>query len=464
MVLASYIFPGVFGIRSSSVESERRVRIVFVGRNSREISSRVILCPVASEIWHFRFTGRIRPGVLSICFLFECKNSSGKWRPVSSQMYPVSLWPPERVPWIRRGIFRRVKIVNYLLFFRIPMKAAHYFPSIVEVFVNPAFRRFQKLCRERMPRDVWENSLSKSERVRVWSKIKLRRNCLGTFHQNSPRNVLFDDLPGIKTSRSLPRLTVVTPSFNQAEFLSATMDSVLSHGDIPLDYIVMDGGSTDGSASVIKERQSYLKHWQSGPDKGQSSAIRNGFKHMECGPDDVMAYLNSDDLYCPGTLEYVLRFFAENPDVDVVYGHRIAIDKAGKEIGRWVLPPHDPEVFKLVDYVPQETLFWRRRVYDEVGGIDSSFQFAMDWDLLLKMQKKGARIVRLPWFLAMFRIHQAQKTQQNIDDIGSAEMKRLRIRENHNSPPLPDQIWEAVRKSQVESAWYSDQWKDGKRI
>jgi hypothetical protein len=142
-----------------------------------------------------------------------------------------------------------------------------------------------------------------------------------------------------------------------------------------------------------------------------------------------MAWLNSDDVLFPGSLARVADFFAHNPEVDVVYGHRVLIDVDDREVGRWLLPPHDGEVLSWADFVPQETLFWRRRIWEKVGGqIDESFRFAMDWDLLLRFREAGARFARLPVFLGGFRVHPQQKTSAGISDIGFTEMNRLRQR------------------------------------
>lgn len=141
-----------------------------------------------------------------------------------------------------------------------------------------------------------------------------------------------------------------------------------------------------------------------------------------------MAWINSDDFYLPGALRFVVDYFARHHEVDVLYGHRVLVDENSQEIGRWFLPRHDAEVLRLNDFVPQETLFWRRRLWDKVGGIDPSLKFALDWDLLLRFQAAGARIVRVPYFLACFRIHAAQKTSAQIQSIGQAEIDRLRER------------------------------------
>ena len=126
----------------------------------------------------------------------------------------------------------------------------------------------------------------------------------------------------------------------------------------------------------------------------------------------------------------------------MVYGHRVCIDQDDQEIGRWVLPPHKDELLTWADYVPQETLFWRRRIWEASGGhLDETFKYALDWDLLLRFQKAGAKIVRLPRFLGAFRIHPEQKTSAWFQDTGLQEMDRLRTRCHGRSV-----TWEEINK------------------
>jgi glycosyltransferase involved in cell wall biosynthesis len=247
-----------------------------------------------------------------------------------------------------------------------------------------------------------------------------------------------------------PKFSIVTPSYQQARYLGETMRSVLEQ-DVALDYVVQDGGSTDGSAALIEQfAQQYgpasrpaphaprLAHWSSGRDAGQADAIARGFARTSGGPDDVMAWINSDDYYLPGALAFVADYFARHPEVDVLYGNRIVVDEESREIARWFLPPHDGAVLRLNDFVPQETLFWRRRAWEKAGGLDPSFQFAMDWDLLLRLDAAGARIVRVPWFLACFRAHAAQKTAAFMHSTGQAEITRLRERTHGRSFPAAE--------------------------
>lgn len=224
----------------------------------------------------------------------------------------------------------------------------------------------------------------------------------------------------------VPGIAVVTPSFNQAAFLQRTIDSVVAHQNMPEQYVVQDNCSTDGSVEILRAHSEQFHHWDSSRDAGQSDAINKGFCHTDA---PIMAWLNSDDIYLPGALDYVSSYFAQHPEVDLVYSHRIIIDEHDKEIGRWILPPHDPDILRQVDYVPQETMFWRRSLWERVGAaVDTDFHFAMDWELLLRFQEAGATIVRLDCFLAAFRHHSSQKTVTNADDTGAREINNLRQR------------------------------------
>ena len=224
---------------------------------------------------------------------------------------------------------------------------------------------------------------------------------------------------------ALPRIAVVTPSFEQGQFLERTIRSVLSQHYPRLQYAVQDGGSRDSSVAVLERWGPRLHAWASAPDAGQADAVNRGFARID---GDVMAWLNSDDLYLPGALRQVGEYFATHPEVDVVYGNRIVIDAVDREIGRWILPGHDQALLAWADYVPQETLFWRRRVWEAVGEhVDVTYRYALDWDLLLRFRTAGARFAHLPRFLGAFRFHSRQKTETMTHDVGAAEMERLRV-------------------------------------
>ncbi len=251
---------------------------------------------------------------------------------------------------------------------------------------------------------------------------------LGLHPRHPPLPVKFTPFPRNAPTPAWPRLTVVTPSFQQGEFLPQTLDSVSENDLSGVEHIVRDGGSTDRSVPFLESHPAAHRRWVSAPDGGQAHAIKLGLADSTGAPEDLMAWINSDDFYTPGALDYVRSFFATNLDVDVLYGNRIVVNETGREINRWHLPPHSDAVLKLNDFVPQETLFWRRRIWEDVGGINPDFNFAMDWDLLLRFQAHGAKIVHVPAFLACFRVHASQKTSARMNDIGSVEIDRLRQR------------------------------------
>ena len=245
-----------------------------------------------------------------------------------------------------------------------------------------------------------------------------------TFEQYAPRPL---DLRMLSTAPVLPkqppRIAIVTPSFNHGRFLRATIDSVLAQNYPNLFYHVQDAASGDGTVGILKEYGDRIS-WRSEPDGGQSDAINKGLKDVD---SDILAYLNSDDILLPGALARIASFFEQRPGIDFVYGHRIFIDYAGSEIGRALLPAHNSEALKFAGYVPQETMFWRRRVWDKVGPMDTRFHYAMDWDFMLRAEAAGFKMARLRRFLACFRVHDEQKTTRNYER-GREEMQKLRQR------------------------------------
>jgi len=259
---------------------------------------------------------------------------------------------------------------------------------------------------------------------------------LGRLYQHRPRKL---HLPNTYRNTlpldSMPLVSIVTPSFNHARYLARTIESVLGQDYPNIEYRVQDGCSTDNSLEIIKRYADKLEGWESTPDNGQTNAINRAFARTH---GEIMAWLNSDDILLPGALPFVVDFFNKHPGVDVVYGNRILLDELDMQIGSWVLPPHDNEVLSWADFIPQETLFWRRSIWEKVGGrLDEYFHYAMDWDLILRFRNAGAKFVRLPRFLGGFRVHHAQKTTA-MSNIGEMEMNKLRERELGYLPDVHD--------------------------
>jgi glycosyltransferase involved in cell wall biosynthesis len=224
-----------------------------------------------------------------------------------------------------------------------------------------------------------------------------------------------------------PTISIVTPSLNQGGFLERTLYSVINQNYPALEYVVQDGGSTDRSIEVLRRYARWLSYWTVEADEGQADALNRGFAHTSGA---IMAYLNSDDLLLPGSLAYVARYFAQHVDVDVVYGHRVIITGHDAQIGVHVLPAHDDKTLSLFDFVPQETLFWRRSAWESAGGdFDASLHFGLDWELLLRLRDSGAKMVRVPRFLGAFRVHDGQKTSKSLAQY-YVEASALRARAN----------------------------------
>ena len=252
-----------------------------------------------------------------------------------------------------------------------------------------------------------------------------------------PAGYLRTRLPG-----DPPSMAIVTPSFNQRPFLARTIESVLAQGYPRLEYVVADGGSDDGSREVLEEYGDRLTSWDSVPDGGQADAVNRGFAGTT---GEIMAWVNSDDMLLPGALAHVARCFAEHPEVDLVYGDRVLVDEHDLHVGSWLLPAHDDEVLTLVDYVPQETMFWRRSLWERAGGhLDERYRFTLDWEILLRFRAAGARMVHLPRLLGAFRVHPAQKNETIGPTAGLEEMARLR-EQVHGRPVGPREIEERTR-------------------
>jgi glycosyltransferase involved in cell wall biosynthesis len=219
----------------------------------------------------------------------------------------------------------------------------------------------------------------------------------------------------------LPKISVVTPSFNQAPFLEETIQSVLSQGYPDLEYIVMDGGSTDGSTEIIGKYADRLTDWKSAKDGGQADAIRTGFARAT---GEILCWLNSDDTIAPGTLRRIGEFFAANPDVDLVYGDLNLINAEGKRL--YTARPLLRLGILVYEnaFIPQQAMFWRRSLYERVGGIDPRLHFAMDFDLVIRFLLAGAGVRKLPGVLANYRWHPAAKSS-TLRDVMEKEIREL---------------------------------------
>ena len=277
---------------------------------------------------------------------------------------------------------------------------------------------------------------------------------LGKLFLYSPREVVLPDHYNQAVGRGRDNLsiTLVTPSYCSDRYLEKTITSVFDQHYPALQYVIQDGNSTDQSVSIIRRFAGQLYRWESRADKGQAHAINLGFSETD---GEIMAWLNADDILLPGALAYVAKFFRDHPEVEVVYGHRVLIDAEDKEIGRWILPPHCRYTITWHDFIPQETLFWRRSLWERTGGrINESLQFAMDWELILRFREAGASFVRLPRFLGAFRVHPDMKSIKDIDTIGVREMDMLR--KKYRDPDIDDDRLEKYIRSYLRTHLFLD--------
>jgi glycosyltransferase involved in cell wall biosynthesis len=233
---------------------------------------------------------------------------------------------------------------------------------------------------------------------------------------------------------SWPRISVVTPSYNQGRFLERTILSVLRQYYPNLEYIIVDGGSTDESVDIIRKYKEHLAYWVSEKDKGQADAIRKGFARST---GQILAYLNSDDVYLPGTLSQVAEIFKNNASVQVLYGNEYRLNEFDEIVGEGRLTPYFPALSKFgLVYggfgIYQPASFWTREIYDRAGPIDPSFVHCMDNDLFARFAFANASFKFAREFWAGFRIHPHSKTS-TLPQV--AKREREIIRNRYAQPP-----------------------------
>src|SRR5688572_28751587 len=208
----------------------------------------------------------------------------------------------------------------------------------------------------------------------------------------------------------LPRISVVTASYNQGRFIEETIQSVLDQGYANLEYIIFDGGSTDGSVDIIRRYERHLAYWVSEKDKGAADAIAKGFSKAT---GEIFAYLNSDDVYLPGALQTIGALMSD-PSIDVAFGNMYWMDADGRRLGERRQTP-----FTRLGYLfggsdlMQPATFWRKSVYLQAGGIDPSYKFTFDTDLFFRFALRNARFEFVNKFLASFRIHSQSKSSND---------------------------------------------------
>ena len=206
-------------------------------------------------------------------------------------------------------------------------------------------------------------------------------------------------------------VSIITPSFNQGQYLSETINSVRKNKSHNVEYIIMDGGSTDSSVSIIKENLDIIDYWESETDKGQSHAINKGMKRAK---GDILCWLNSDDILLPGAIDLVIKTFSANSKLDIVSGYLLLIDENSKVLS----VPHvltgskDAQKAGYV-IINQQATFFKRSIIEKVDFLDENLHCAMDVDLWCKFYLQNANWKHIDKFLAGFRKHNSSKGSKN---------------------------------------------------
>jgi GT2 family glycosyltransferase len=216
-------------------------------------------------------------------------------------------------------------------------------------------------------------------------------------------------------------VSIVTPSYNQAPFLEQTIQSVLGQDYPHIEYIVVDGGSTDNSAEIIEKYADRLAYWISEKDSGQAEAINKGFARAN---GEILAWLNSDDYYMSNTVSFAVRCFEQNPDVVMVYGNMLAVDMDGQTINVLKYKQLSLEDLLCFQIIGQPSVFFRRSALEKTGLLEPSFHFMLDHHLWIRLAQHG-RILHVPQVWSAARYHPAAKNRAKAAEFGREAFRVL---------------------------------------
>lgn len=232
-----------------------------------------------------------------------------------------------------------------------------------------------------------------------------------------------------------PTISIVTPSYQQGQFIEQAIDSVCAQNYPGTEHIVFDGGSSDGTVDILRRRHNDLGLWVSERDNGQSHALNKGFQRAT---GEIVGWLNADDYYTSGTFSKVARVFSEHPEIDVIYGDYDWVDGHGALITHRKEIPFDLNILIFVFcYIPTTTTFFRRRLLNQVHGIDETLRYVMDLDFFIRLAISGARFYHLAETLAAFRWHGESKSQAQTD-LQWKEWREILSRKRYPSLSIPN--------------------------
>lgn len=218
------------------------------------------------------------------------------------------------------------------------------------------------------------------------------------------------------------KISIVTPTYNQGKFIEETILSVISQKNIEYEYIIIDGGSEDNTLDVIKKYERHISYWVSESDNGQADAINKGLK---VATGDYICWLNSDDLFMNNTLEIISKYVEIHPECKFIYGDGVMFwDGLEYERIYKVHPGYDAHrKIKYCDPILQPSTFWHREIYDEIGGVNESLHFTMDWEYFIRISEKY-EFFYIPEILSKYRIHKDHKTS-NGGSLRAGEIMQI---------------------------------------
>jgi glycosyltransferase involved in cell wall biosynthesis len=250
-----------------------------------------------------------------------------------------------------------------------------------------------------------------------------------------------------------PKITVVTPTLNQGRFLEAAIRSVLLQQYPNLEYIILDGGSTDDSIDIIRHYEGHVAHWDSTLDNGPASAINRGFS---LATGEILAWLNSDDLYLPGALHAAAATFRENPHACLVYGEGWYINESGERVEpcRFIRRQFNRRYMVNKDPILQPAAFWRRSLWESTGVLDESLHWVFDWEWLIRAHEQGS-FHYLPENLAYYRIQPAALTRTG----GLArQLEHGRVTRRYGAWWHPNHVVQQTRRLDAVGRRFTSRW------
>lgn len=264
---------------------------------------------------------------------------------------------------------------------------------------------------------------------------------------------LLDSLPlsTVSQDSQLPRISIITPSFNQGHFIEETICSVILQGYPNLEYIIIDGGSNDNTVEIIKKYQPWITYWISEGDRGQTHAINKG---LAKATGEILAYLNSDDYYLPETLFRVAEHFNQHSEIDLLHGRCRYVNEAGEKIGEQFGNIQSFE--EIIDLwgvwwqkrqFVQPEVFWSRRITNKVGMFNETLNYVMDYDYWCRILKAGGKVKRIEQELACFRFTANQKSNQS-DLVAQELLNLVQPLLWDQSTPIPDR-----QRSKLQRMW-----------